>query len=355
MKDYLIVGFGLAGMSMAAILEVNNKTFDVIDLPVNEAHRVIGGMYNPVILKRFTPAWKAHEMWMQSQKWYRYFEKKFDKQFIYPFEIYRILQSIEEQNNWAVASDKKVMKEYMHLPIEANKHDGIVAPFGLGKLDGVGRVAGEEILEYYRYVLQHQSKYKNELFEYSELTIGQEKISYQGNDYSKIIFAEGNFISKNPFFNYLPMKVSKGEMLIVKIPNLNLKSAIKSKVFMVPIEEDLFIVGATYQWNDPTYEMTQNGKKEIEEKLQSFLKLPYEIVDYKSGIRPTVLDRRPLIGQHSHHKNMYVLNGLGTRGIIYAPALAENLFQHIESASPLIKEANINRFNHLFTTKNIKV
>ena len=41
---------------------------------------------------------------------------------------------------------------------------------------------------------------------------------------------------------------------------------------------------------------------------------------------------------------MYVLNGLGTRGVLVAPSMAEALYDSIEKNTPLAEEIDINRF-----------
>ena len=61
-------------------------------------------------------------------------------------------------------------------------------------------------------------------------------------------------------------------------------------------------------------------------------------------MRPTVLDRRPLVGQHSVYKQLFVLNGLGTRGVMIAPYVAKELFDFIEKRAQLNPEINISRF-----------
>ena len=58
-----------------------------------------------------------------------------------------------------------------------------------------------------------------------------------------------------------------------------------------------------------------------------------------------MVDRRPLVGQHPNHKNMYVLNGLGTRGVLVAPSMAKALYNSIEKNTSLSKEIDINRFD----------
>lgn len=347
-KDYLVVGFGLAGLAFTSILERNSKSFFVIDNNIDASYRVIGGMYNPIILKRFTPAWRAHEMWLKSLETYQYFSKRYQTDFIQPFQINRILQSVEEQNNWTVASDKVIMKEYMQPEICHQTIEGIYAPFGFGVLEHVGRVEGERILQTYKSELIENGLLSNETFQYEDIIFHDEYVEYHGNTFSRIVFSEGYQIQNNPFFNYLPMKVSKGEMLVVHVPDLKMQQSIKSSCFMVPVGNQMYIVGATYNWDDKGFELTENGKEELEEKLQSFLKIPYTILDYKTGIRPTVSDRRPLVGRHPKHKKLCLLNGLGTRGIIYAPALAEILFNHLEKGEEVDKEMNINRFEEMF-------
>ena len=70
----------------------------------------------------------------------------------------------------------------------------------------------------------------------------------------------------------------------------------------------------------------------------------YKISNHVAGVRPTVVDRRPLVGQHPEHENLYVLNGFGSRGILIAPYAAEQLFGLVEGQTPLSQELDISRF-----------
>jgi len=79
-------------------------------------------------------------------------------------------------------------------------------------------------------------------------------------------------------------------------------------------------------------------------KVNTFINCDFKIVEQVAGIRPTVKDRRPLVGQHPEYKNVYLLNGLGTRGVMIAPYVANQLFQYIEHNKPLDPEIDINRF-----------
>ncbi len=63
-------------------------------------------------------------------------------------------------------------------------------------------------------------------------------------------------------------------------------------------------------------------------------------------MRPTVRDRRPLVGTHPIHKQIHVLNGLGTRGVMLGPAMAKALYDAVENQIPLPKEIDIQRFTN---------
>ncbi len=93
----------------------------------------------------------------------------------------------------------------------------------------------------------------------------------------------------------------------------------------------MYKVGATFNWTDKTSNPSEEGKQELVEKLKKVINVPYKIVDQTAGIRPTVRDRRPLVGKHPKYQNLAILNGLGTRGVMIAPTVAKQLFNHLES------------------------
>ena len=57
--DYLIIGSGLAGISFAETCLTKQKTILVINDTSQNSTTVAGGLYNPVVLKRFTKIWEA--------------------------------------------------------------------------------------------------------------------------------------------------------------------------------------------------------------------------------------------------------------------------------------------------------
>ncbi|SHG56985.1 NAD(P)/FAD-dependent oxidoreductase [Winogradskyella jejuensis] len=342
--DYIIVGCGLASISFCEVLKANNKHFVVFDDASQQSSIVAAGLYNPVILKRFSEVWKAKEQLDIALPTYAKIEEELNTKVDYQHPIYRRFNSIEEQNLWFTASDKKSLEIFLSTRIRKNTNPYIDAPFGLGEVLHAGRVDTEHLISSYKNKLKETKRLREERFDYSKLKLSEAIISYEDINANHIVFAEGFGVKKNPYFNHIPLNGTKGEVITIKAPKLKFDSAVKSSVFIISIGNDLYKVGATYEWTDKTNQPTEKAKEEIITKLKTFITCDFEVVDHRAGIRPTVKDRRPLIGRHPEHKNLYVLNGLGTRGVMIGPYVAKKLFNFIEKDMALDSEININRF-----------
>jgi glycine oxidase len=91
-------------------------------------------------------------------------------------------------------------------------------------------------------------------------------VQYKNIQSKHIVFAEGFGMHSNPFFNYLPLDGTKGELFIIKAPELDLDVIVNTSVFILPLGNDLFKVGATYNWKDKTVTPTEEGKQELVEE-----------------------------------------------------------------------------------------
>ncbi len=344
MVDYLIVGLGLAGISFCETLEKAGKTFKVISDDSQQSSRVAGGMYNPVILKRFTLAWNAREQMNLTTPFYADLEQKLGVKLDYKLRVLRKFASVEEQNLWFEAADKPGLDYFLSTTVQENKNPSLDAPFGFGEVKYTGRIDTAMLLSSYRKYLQEKNTLHPSPFNFAYFKTFPDHVSYKTIKARQIVFCEGYGLKNNPYFGYLPLNGTKGELLTIKAIDYKEENVIKSSVFTIPLGDDLYRVGATYKWKDKTNTPTDEAKLELLEKLKSFLKCDFEIVDHVAGIRPTVVDRRPLVGRHPEHENMYVLNGFGSRGVMIAPYASEQLFNFIENGLELDSEIKSQRF-----------
>lgn len=344
MIDYLIVGCGLAGISFAEEALQNNKTILVIDNDSQSSSKVAGGLYNPVILKRFSEVWEAQSQLITMNSFYAQLKFRIATQFDFKMPIFRKFFSIEEQNNWFLASDKPALAPFLSNQLHFKEYKGISAPFGYGEVLHTGYVDTSLLLSTYRNYLIQNNWFQQDSFEYDSIIFKETGIQYKDFQAKHIIFAEGFGLHANPFFNQLPLDGTKGELFIIKAPNLDLDVIINTSVFILPLGNDLFKVGATYNWKEKTDLPTEEGKSELMERIQEIISCDFEIISHFAGVRPTVRDRRPLVGTHAIHDRIHVLNGLGTRGVMLGPSMAKALYDSIENKIPLSKEIDIQRF-----------
>lgn len=349
MVDYLVVGLGLAGVAFCERLERAKKTFIAISDTSQQASLVAGGLYNPVILKRFTLAWKADYQLELALPFYQALEQKLGISFDDAIPVLRRFTSIEEQNNWFAASDTKGLEPFLTPQILPNQNPAVQASFGYGEVKHTGKLNTRILLEAYSAYLEQKERLHKTRFEYAKLVVQEESVQYGAITAKQVVFAEGYGLKQNPYFSYLPLNGTKGELLTIKAPNLKEDKVIKSSIFCIPLGNHLYRVGATYKWKDKSNSPTVEAKQELLEKLDTLIKCEYEVMEHVAGIRPTVADRRPLVGRHPKYNNLFVLNGFGSRGVLIAPYASKQLLEHIERGTQMDSEMDIARYVKKYT------
>ena len=344
MIDYLIIGSGLAGISFAEVALRNDKSIFVLDNNSRNSSKIAGGLYNPVILKRFSEVWNAQEQLIVMNDFYSLLEEKLKCKVDFKKPILRKFFSVEEQNNWFAASDKVGLAPFLSTELISKKYVGIDSPYGYGEVLQTGYVDTALLLNKYKEYLIQNNLFLEEAFDYNALKSESDGIRYKDIQAKHIIFAEGFGMHANPYFKHLPLDGTKGELFTIKAPQLDLDVIVNTSVFILPLGNDLFKVGATYNWKDKTDLPTEEGKTELIERIKEIITCDFEIVDHFAGVRPTVKDRRPLVGTHKDHNSVHILNGLGTRGVMLGPSMAKALFDHIENQTPLNPVIDVKRF-----------
>ena len=343
--DYIIVGSGLAGIALAEELRARGLDFVIFEDESQTSSLVAGGMYNPVVLKRFNPVWKGAEQLGEALPFYERMEQRLGGVYDRKMDILRIFKSVEEQNNWFAACDKPRLSPFLVQQIEENPYESVHAEHLMGRVRGTGRIVVRDLVRDYRLGLEEEGKLLKESFDHQRLELTETGLRYGNLEAGRIVFCEGNGMMRNPYFNHLPLEGTKGELITIHAPGLDLKEVLKSAVFVMPLGDDLYKIGATFNWTDKTNAPTEAGKMELIDKLKKVISCDYEVLEHEAGVRPTTQDRRPLVGIHPEQPRIALMNGLGTRGVMAAPFLARQLVDLLERGIPLDPEIDIERFS----------
>lgn len=346
--NYLIIGCGLAGISLSEQLYQEQESFFVIDGDTERSTSVAGGIFNPVMLKRFSLAWEADKQLPYALDTYKRLEALHQTSFISQLPIYRKFKGTEEQNNWFVASDKSNLSPFLSSTL-IEEVDGLCSEFKFGKVKQSGCVNTALLQEKHINWLKEENRFSKERFDYQQLHYHQEEniYTYKTLKAKHIIFAEGVGLRKNPFFNWLPLKMNKGEYIVVEAPEFKLSSVIKTGMFILPLGDNHYKIGATYDNEGRDYLPTLEKKKQLVKAFEEISDKPYKLIDQEVGLRPATADRRPFLGEHPKNNNMYVCNGFGSRGILIAPTAAKQLLSFIKGQANLPKAVDITRYAKL--------
>ena len=346
--DYMIVGMGLAGACVALQLLKLKKRILVYDQPSqNRASSVAAGLFNPVTGRKLVKTWQADKIFPYLHTFYTTAEKTLSRRFFYKKVIYTPFVTVEEQNDWvgkdAEASWSGYILKVATRPLYENQiHD----PLGGIRIGQGGYVDTNTFLEGVRSLLKKRRAYREEEWKEDEVYVASDHVMYRGASASKLVFCTGIHALGSRFFPGLPLVPLKGEVITISTA-LPLECIYNRGIYFIPSAPGSYKVGATYDIKDISARTTAGARAQLVEKAGAFLRNPFHCTHQEWGIRPSTMDRRPLLGVHPAHGHIFIFNGLGTKGVSLAPYLSETLVKYMEGDGNLEKEANICRIKPL--------
>jgi glycine/D-amino acid oxidase-like deaminating enzyme len=196
--------------------------------------------------------------------------------------------------------------------------------------------------------LEEKGSFSTQTFDWNKVFWEEGKWQHGEYCFEKLICCEGHQYAKNPYFNWLPFKLCKGQVLLIKCEGLPKDLILKKGVYLVHQYDDVFKVGASYEWDFVDDKANELGREMLIEKVKQMIALPFEVVDQDAGIRPTTRDRAAILGKHPKQEQLYILNGLGTKGMLQAPYLAKHLVGYLLDETSLFPEVDVSRFNAFY-------
>lgn len=353
MIDFLIVGRGLAATSLVHTFYKHHVSFKVIgNETLSTCSKVAAGIWNPVVFKRLTKSWLADALIPCLNEFYANCETRLSQKLITQRPIIKPFTEEQEKTLW-LKKAKAELEDFLDDEIKSpdkTQFTNFNIPNSYGTIKNCGNLDVAKFLEASAFFFKEN--FMNEIFDHNLLQVFPDKIRYQNTEARNIIFCEGYLVKNNPFFSWIPLKPAKGETLTIKADLPELKNSIFNKNgFLMDLSPGTYKVGATYAWDDLSQEPTEKGLTELKSKVEQMISCDYSILKQEAGIRPSSLDRRPIIGAHPLHKHVFVFNGLGTKGVMLAPFFSENFVNFYLQKESIHKEVDAKRFYHLYDRK----
>ncbi len=339
--DYIIVGDGYTGFFLAHQLIKNNKSFVIFSEGRKSASQVSAGIINPVVLKKFTTFWKAQEQIDFLKESLEEIKSYTGENYLINAPIHRIFHDENEQNLWLKKSANEDLAQFLDQKFD--RLNVVKNDFLTGKVNQSARLNVSGFFAGLFGFFEKNGHLVKEKFDYTKLDPSGS--TYKDFTFKHVIFCEGMGVKDNPYFSEIAVNPNKGHHIKVKLSQpIPENITIKKKHFLFLTGNGLYFYGGTYDREQLHHHIDESAVTQLVNGLSEFYPHDFEVEEVNFGFRPTVKDRRPIIGRHETFNNLYVFNGLGARGILNGCYFSRDLIRFIEEDIPLHKEVSLSRF-----------
>lgn len=341
--DVLIVGQGLAGSLLAWELINRGLKVWVVDNGEMNASQVAAGLINPVTGQRLVKQSGVDYLLPAALSCYAQLAARFNQEFFYPLPMLRILNTPLEQQ---YAQKRLGQTDYQgflsiakNVPTTLASHRGVLQQTQTGYLNTCA------LLQRIREFLIEQASYQQTALDYAEITM-HPRLSWQAIHPRHIVFCEGYRGRQNPWFGQLPFQPAKGEILYCQTPNLQYRQILNFGHWLIPIGDNLFKLGASFESGQTDSAITVQAKRELLQAVSDVLPdlNSIEVLQHQAGIRPATLDKQALIGSHPRYGNVHIFNGFGAKGSLLIPWYARQFTDYLIQQTPFPAQVDIRRY-----------
>lgn len=323
-----VVGAGLAGCSLAWHLHFRGIPFSLIDAsPTTASSLAAAGMLSPVTGKAFNPSWRIEDFYEPALSFYQRVEEALERKIWYAYPVVRLFFNEQDQQKFQKKRERNPALESWVAETFPSSPPHTHAPHGAVVWKGSGRLDVKSYVTATRAYFQAQGQY-------------EERVSPEGDGIHIYSTGAQGLIKGNPLS--LPHRSAKGEILTLRIPGLSEEQIISRGTWIVPTGrgDASFLAGATYEWDDLTSTPTVAGREQVMKGVSSLITLPFTVEHHVAGVRPIVRKSEPVIGRVTGAED-YVMNGLGSKGVLYAPRTAALLLDHIIEEKEIPRELEV--------------
>lgn len=337
----LIIGQGLAGTALAWRLQERGVPFVIVDRgdPVTSS-KVAAGLITPVTGMRLKVSWRFEVFYPEALRFYRKLGKRLGRRVFFPRGYVRLLQNEQERQKWPRRLSESEVGPFVHPHIPELDPTMVTLPHEGFRQRHAAWLDTVTYLEASRRFFG--AAYRQAIVEPGEVHDDVEGVTWQGERFSHVVWAQGWQAARHPLFHWVPFQNALGTVLTVKVDLQGERRILNRGCWIIPQPNGTMRAGSTYEWSFPDPPAASSKVlQELEKKLRDFLAVPLEVVDYQSAVRPIIKGRQALLGAHPSHPRIIFFNGLGSKGSVRSPWLAKHLAEHILDGAPLDPEFDL--------------
>lgn len=336
--DYLIIGQGLAGSLLAwELIRHHQRRVVVIDEGTENASLVAAGLINPVTGKRFVITDAVDTLLPTALNVYRDLSALFGLEFFIAKPMVRLLRTQEEINLTQKRLQDPAYQAYLgdiknpdQLNYRFNHFMAVLEQKQTGYL-----ITRPLLARLKNYFISLDS-YRQTTLDYHDIHL-EPVLQWREFKPKAIVFCEGFKARYNPWFSELPFQPVKGEILTLEtahplpVPILNYGN------WLIPTSMNRFRIGATFEHDTTDTAITRTARRQLLRSLSlvNANLAGSTLVEQQANIRPCTQDRRPFIGHHPKHPELWIFNGFGAKGSLQIPWYSRHLAQTLSSGKPL--------------------
>ncbi|MGF1483844.1 MAG: NAD(P)/FAD-dependent oxidoreductase [Opitutales bacterium] len=348
--DFCILGGGIAGTVLALELEARGSRVRLIDAgePDKTASRVAAGILNPVTGKRLVKSWRAAELLAAARQWYPRMEARLGASFFRSIEIQRMYRDASEIHRWQKRQGDPEYRAFLGEATAAGGlHPALQDRHGSFSITQAAVLETEDFLEAAHRYLRDAHVLQHAAMPYAEVKPGAATVSWKNLRAGCLIFCEGWRLGTNPWFDWVPLEPAKGEVLEVETSLELPPKVFNREKWLLPLENGRLRLGSTWAWEHLDTPPSPQGRTALLAGLRAMVDLPEtapRVVRHRAGVRPASKDRLPVVGRHPEHRCLAVMNGLGSKGTLYAPFLAGRLADQLIDEMALPEAVEVRRY-----------
>ena len=340
--DFLIVGQGLAGSLLAKELLRRGRTVHVVDDRwKSSSSQVAAGLMTPLTGRRFTLTKDYPELFALARARLTEFGV------FRPLQVYRMFVDEEQRTRGLKRTECTSCQPFISRVTSARGEldEGLTDEFGGALMNGAW-VDLPKLMSEVRSELIAIGSLTEASFDPAEAIASADGVSWRQVRAGALVYCDGYKSAQRGPFKYLPWQPAKGEALTIRADIADKPFILNREGWALPLGQGVWRTGTNWQWDRLDEDPTEAQKEKLIGRFRGYFgrHVSVEVDAHIAGVRPCTSDNHPFLGIHPTEPRTYLFGGLGPRGTVWAPAMADEMAAYLCDGRALRKECDLARF-----------